>query len=574
MTRHAPRSSALRVALVAALVVSASAQSADAPCAAERLERLPRLCEPREAAPGRDASCCAELAALNDKRCFCGESIARLSGEAQRALVTPLAAAQTSCGVNPRVGELCASLAEEKRNPPPPRAPFAQPLVLAPAPDPARAVSNPEAPSPRPAALATSPPPAACDAATLLRLVQDGCAGALRARTLESDAFSRALANRLADSCCDRLERLDARTEGPCFCEPNALVALRAFPANFRQMFENAAAQETCGLVVRGGRACAPFPRRDGVRDGVDVDVDVSVPEDAIDVSQLTWPPFPPYPAAPPAPPTPRSSPPRPPNTAANDGRSASEPIESDATVVERVCLRESRDALLENRCDIALRRVKQKTSAASDDLSSRIDADACCEILGLLNGALCFCADAFAGGSATSQNEEEAARLRNALAATPETCGFVMYAAAQTESSDGTGTPRRCVPVLSPSNVASPPSPPSPPSAPLPPSPPRPPAPSPPPPPMPRAPHGPTGPPGPPGPEGVSVAATRNGGEYLYSSPWGDEGTLEYSTFGSAGFLLRGRGNDDERETPTALDLVAGRFAWKKPKARSGTDA
>lgn len=91
----------------------------------------------------------------------------------------------------------------------------------------------------------------------------------------------------------------------------------------------------------------------------------------------------------------------------------------------------------------------------------------------------------------------------------------------------------------------------------------------------MPRAPHGPTGPPGPPGPEGVSVAATRNGGgEYLYSSPWGDEEYSEYSTFGSAGFLLRGRGNDDERETPTALDLVAGHFAWKKPKARSGTDA
>ena len=564
MTRHAPRSSALRVALVAALVVSASAQSADAPCAAERLERLPRLCEPREAAPGRDASCCAELAALNDARCFCGESIARLSGEAQRALVPPLAAAQTSCGVNPRVGELCASLAEEKtRNPPPPRAPFAQPLVLAPAPQ-ARAVSNPEAPSPRPAALATSPPPAACDAATLLRLVQDGCAGALRARTLESRRTSDA--NRLADSCCDRLERLDARTEGPCFCEPNALVALRAFPANFRQMFAFAAAQETCGLVVRGGRACAPFPRRDVV-DGVFVDVDVSAEEDAIDVSQLTWPPFPPYPAAPPAPPTPRSSPPRPPNTAANES-SASEP--SDATIVQRVCLRESLDALLENRCDIALRRGAVRIDAASDD---RIDADACCEILGLLNGALCFCADAFAGGSATSQNE--AARLRNALAATPETCGFVMYAAAQTEFGDGTGTPRRCVPVLSPAS-ASPPSPPSPPSAPLPPSPPRPPAPSPPPPPMPRAPHGPTGPPGPPGPEGVSVAATRNGGgESLYSSPWGDEGTLEYSTFGSAGFLLRGRGTkNDERETPTALDLVAGRFAWKKPKARSGTDA
>ena len=565
MTRHAPRSSALRVALVAALVVSASAQSADAPCAAERLERLPRLCEPREAAPGRDASCCAELAALNDARCFCGESIARLSDEAQRALVPPLAAAQTSCGVNPRVGQLCASLAEEKtRNPPPPRAPFAQPLVLAPAPR-ARAVSNPEAPSPRPAALATSPPPVACDAATLLRLVQDGCAGALRARTLESRR--RSDANRLADSCCDRLERLDARTEGPCFCEPNALVAVRAFPANFRQMFAFAAAPETCGLAVRGGRACAPFPPRDVV--DVDVDVDFSGEEKGNDVSpMMTWPPFPPYPAAPPAPPTP-TNPPRPPNSATNDS-SASEP--SDATIVNRVCLRESLDALLENRCDASLRRVARVGSRASDEPrpSSRIDADACCEILGLLNGALCFCADAFvlAGGSATARNEEEAARLRNALAATPETCGFVMYAA-QTEAGDGTGT-RRCVPVLSPAG-ASPPSPPSPPSAPLPPSPPRPPAPSPPPPPLPRAPHGPTGPPGPPGPEGFAVAATLRGGD-AYSSPWGDEDD-ESSTFGSAGFLLRGRGNDDEREAQTALDLVAGHFAWKKPR-RSGTDA
>jgi hypothetical protein len=234
------------------------------------------------------------------------------------------------------------------------------------------------------------------------------------------------------------------------------------------------------------------------------------------------------------------------------------------------VCLRESLDALLENRCDIALRRGAVRIDAASDD---RIDADACCEILGLLNGALCFCADAFAGGSATSQNE--ASRLRNALAATPEACGFTMYAAAQTESSDGTGTPRRCVPVLSPSNVASPPSPPSPPSAPLPPSPPRPPAPSPPPPPLPRAPHGPTGPPGPPGPEGVSVAATRNGGgEYLYSSPWGDEEYSSTRRSARRGSYSAGEGTNDERETPTALDLVAGRFAWKKPKARSGTDA
>lgn len=66
-------------------------------------------------------------------------------------------------------------------------------------------------------------------------------------------------------------------------------------------------------------------------------------------------------------------------------------------------------------------------------------------------------------------------------------------------------------------------------------------------------------------------MAATLRGGD-AYSSPWGDKDD-ESSTFGSAGFLLRGRGNDDEREAQTALDLVAGHFAWKKPR-RSGTDA
>ena len=597
MTRHAPRWSTFRVALVAALGASASAQAPDAPCAAERLERLPRLCEPRDTAPGRDEFCCAELAALNDARCFCGASVARLSGDAQRALVPPLTAAQASCGVNPRVGESCASL-EETRSPPPP--PFSQPLVLAPAPGARAAPAAPisTAPSPGPAEPAAVPPSSvACDAATLLRLVQDGCAGALRARALALDGLAADRETSLAaedvrderlrsestvNSCCDRLVRLDARAEGSCFCEPNALVAMRAFPANFRGMFAFAAAKETCGVAARGGRACAPFPREDIVdiveaeRSVVEEsDVEGSFQSSSSKSSSMTWPPFPPYPEAPPAPPAPPRPPPA---TAVSRRRDDDVPEPSDARVARRVCLPESLDALLENRCDASLRAFSTPSageSGVSFRSSSRIDADACCELLGLLNGALCFCEAAFFGGSAN-----EVARLRNALAATPRACGFVMYAAlpevamsAGDDTVGGTGT-RWCVPVSSP---PSPPSPPSSPSAPLPPSPPRPPAPSPPPPPLPRAPHGPTGPPGPPGPEG-SAGPLRGGGDFSFPFPWRDEGDAP-SRFGAAGFLLRGPfGNDssfsDARAAPNALDLVAGRLAWKKPRAASGTEA
>ena len=246
--------------------------------------------------------------------------------DAQRALVPPLAAAQSSCGVNPRVGELCASLvSEETRSPPPFRPPFSQPLVLTPAPvaRAAPAASLPAAPSPAAPSLgpagsdAGTPSRVACDAATLLRLVQDGCAGALRARALR---LERPRKDRLADACCDRLARLDARAEGPCFCEPSALAAMRAFPANFRGMFAFAAAPETCGVAVRGGSACAPLPRA-ASGDIVDAFSPSSSIESSIEsspMSPMTWPPFPPYPAAPPAPPRPPGRLRRPPVSGAN----------------------------------------------------------------------------------------------------------------------------------------------------------------------------------------------------------------------------------------------------------------
>ena len=61
----------------------------------------------------------------------------------------------------------------------------------------------------------------------------------------------------------------------------------------------------------------------------------------------------------------------------------------------------------------------------------------------------------------------------------------------------------------------------------------------------------------------------------------WGGEGdgSASESAFGSAGFLLRApfgkeKYASDERAAPSARDLVAGRFAQKKPRREPGTDA
>ena len=227
------------------------------------------------------------------------------------------------------------------------------------------------------------------------------------------------------------------------------------------------------GVAVRGGSACAPFPR---AASGDIVDAfspSRARSRESIESSPMsvTWPPFPPYPAAPPAPPRPPGPPPATAGLRGEfDDTNASEP--SDARVVRRVCLSESLDALRENRCDASLAQEAslsgERRPSSQTSRSSRIDADACCELLGLLNGALCFCSETFFPAG------DEAARLRDALAATPRACGFVMYAALPSkgetrddgDAGDGTGT-NQCVPVSSP---PSPQAPPAPPRAPMPP--------------------------------------------------------------------------------------------------------
>ena len=126
-----------------------------------------------------------------------------------------------------------------------------------------------------------------------------------------------------------------------------------------------------------------------------------------------------------------------------------------------RVCLSESLDALLENRCDASLAQEAslsgERRPSSQTSRSSRIDADACCELLGLLNGALCFCSETFPAG-------DEAARLWRACGdAASVRVRDVRRPAFQRETrddgdaGDGTGT-NQCVPVLSPPPPQAPP--------------------------------------------------------------------------------------------------------------------
>jgi hypothetical protein len=633
MTRRAPTSTTLRLTLVAVLVASTSSQATDAPCAVERLERLPGLCEPTNTSSGvrRDEAspCCAELAGLNDARCFCGESNTELTRDARRALVPVLATAQSSCGVNPRVGAQCASLEQEPAAeeeaavsasaPPSPT----QPLVLL-APTPTSTPTSTPVPPREPNATTSERRFAVCDAATLLGLVQDGCAGAVREAYSDSKAATRASpSNSKVSECCATLVDLN---DALCFCRADASAALRAFPSNFQTIFAYAGSKNTCDVSVRGGRACVPFPgaaflalelNRNGLERAEATDRTERVDADASgnqisqipnEETQKSWPPYPPYPVSPPVPPrTPPSAPPEPSRAAANATKSPppSPParVLDDAVVVRRVCRPESLDALLENRCDTALRAGTAARSGVGDT---------CCELLGLLNGAVCFCvgetAEAIRSGRGPFENAANISRIRKSLAATPQTCGFVMYASeglwrgaitADGDDADASRSPAdegrgACVPVSSSGTAPpTPPPPPTPPAPFLPPAPPRPPAPSPPPPPAPRAPRGPTGPPGPPGPPGrASVsspfddgdgdfsffegASRRTGGGSETDADFLDAGgfssrsnDLSGDAFGSAGFLFRGEG--DRTRSPSGervFDLVAGHFLGRNKRA------
>ena len=321
--RERMRRRATTLALVAAIWASArGARAVPAVCTEARLEGLPTLCAnaaPDTVQTGQDptAACCDELRELNDARCFCSEPFLGLDATRQGALVPALATAPRRCDVDTRVGRACRSVAGD---------------------DGAEA----EAEAPR-LGDETREDGAAetCPTRTLIRLVQDGCAGAL------------------TETCCDTIDALNARS---CFCEDDVVDVLRSFPASFRRMFAETSAE--CGFIVRGGRRCEPFPAKPPT-------------------PPAPFPPFPPYPPYPPTPPTP----PTPPSEAAIEGSNEGPTRGPDQRVdVVRVCDPGAYVSLLDvQRCDVTL----LVTAPASDDATA---LDACCESIGLLDQALCLC--------------------------------------------------------------------------------------------------------------------------------------------------------------------------------------
>ena len=261
------RATLLTLALLLSSTARARAQPRGDPCTVARLVGLVDLCAPRDTAdasapsPGDDA-CCAELRALNDARCFCREPFLTLPQPQQSALVPALANGPRRCGVNTRVGDRCLSVVRPEPRPPPaplsPTQPRPQPVpvpvlvppppgeMLSPSQSPGATTSPSLSPSPSPSpAPSPAPPRNSCAASELVRFVQDGCAATLAAAS-EDGALA---------SCCDRLR---AFNDAACFCLDETAPTLRAFPANFRRAF--GAAPARCGLVVRGGWQCAPFP--------------------------------------------------------------------------------------------------------------------------------------------------------------------------------------------------------------------------------------------------------------------------------------------------------------------------
>ena len=562
------RATLLTLALLLSSTARARAQPRGDPCTVARLVGLVDLCAPRDTAdasapsPGDDA-CCAELRALNDARCFCREPFLTLPQPQQSALVPALANGPRRCGVNTRVGDRCLSVVRPEPRPPPaplsPTQPRPQPVpvpvlvppppgeMLSPSPSPGATTSPSPSPSPFPSP-APAPPRNSCAASELVRFVQDGCAATLAAAS-EDGALA---------SCCDRLR---AFNDAACFCLDETAPTLRAFPANFRRAF--GAAPARCGVVVRGGWQCAPFPaeaawtRGEGTTPGTTLGRPFP--------PAPPYPPYPPFPSPPLYPPSP-SPPPSPPFPSPRVPP-ANEPAPfSDFDAFNAlVCRPEALVSLAEQRCD----RIAFATFAAS------AAGDACCERVGLLNAALCFCDSKLA--SLVGQRRE---RLARTFVAAPMACGFAVYARIdddwvrgdasgdetagdetagdETSGDETAGDETACRAVRS---LESPPSPPSPPFPPRPPRPSRPRAPTSPTSPPPKAPEAPSGPRGPPGPPGRDAAGSRAPGWFVSRAscpPWvracrGDERGWEY-------LGRRWKGEDDV-------------FSWK-PRAPPGLES
>jgi len=333
-------------------------------CAGESLAPIERLCDSNSNNFNRDA-CCALLNELNALECFCNKNIGEVAFEVrQRVIPVTISAADRLCGIAIKIGNECTPI---------PR------FTIEPVPSPPLSLSSPPPPLTPPSAPPSSPPTAirspaymsapvksTCDVDGLISLIQAGCS----AMGDESSVLS----SRIAPQCCDALDKLNERL---CFCEKDLRVReiLNEFPANWHKMFSDA--PKVCsGLVIRGGWQCSPYIAR-----------------------------------SPPPPPPP------PPSVSQPTGGGYGyirRPTELDIQrAKERVCTVSAFASILDAGC-ASLPYLDPSTSKAQR----------CCELVGLMNSALCFCSSIL-----TPLIDSSRAAINPMFAATAHVCDFPTFA-------------------------------------------------------------------------------------------------------------------------------------------------
>ena len=330
-------------------------------CSGDRLVAIERLCDTNSNDFNRDA-CCALLDELNALECFCNKNIVKVPFEVRQRVIplTISAAGGRVCDVGIKIGNECAPIPKFTIESVP------SPPVSPPPPSPSPPPVSPTPTSIRSPAYIAAPVKSTCDVDGLISLIQAGCSA------MGDD--SSVLSARIAPQCCDALDKLN---EQLCFCDKDIRVReiLQEFPANWHKMFTDA--PKVCsGLVIRGGWQCSPYIARS------------------------------PPPPSPPPPSTPISQP-----TGSGYVRRPSEMDIQRAK--ERVCTVSAFASVLDAGC-ASLPYLEPSTSKAQR----------CCELVGLMNSALCFCSSIL-----TPLIDSSRAAVNPMFAATAHVCDFPTFA-------------------------------------------------------------------------------------------------------------------------------------------------
>jgi hypothetical protein len=280
---------------------------------------------------GVGSECCRSLSELNDQKCFCNEKLGQVPYEVRQRVLPVVLRADRDCEAYVRFGDRCEPIPRFIESPLPPPFPDASPPPVSPSPPPPPSIISP--------ALVSPTIEATCDVDGIVSIIQAGC----------SSIVDGGASSRVTSACCDALVQLNGED---CFCksDPRIQALLREFPANFAAMFK--ASPSVCGATIRGGWQCLPFVDR-----------------------------TPPPPPPPPPPARAIQRAPLPPFFGRTYGLGRDvEAITRD--VQNRVCSISAYASILDAGCD------RLPSLDANTNLARR-----CCELISLMNGALCFCA-------------------------------------------------------------------------------------------------------------------------------------------------------------------------------------